>query len=69
MMIRIFWHSRTSICLLRLLRQKNGIQYAKIEDLAKYTSLIEEYLDYAYNGMQTPEEAMKGLADQAKMLQ
>lgn len=54
---------------IEALKTENGIQYAKIEDLAKYTSLIEEYLDYAYNGMQTPEEAMKGLADQAKMLQ
>lgn len=53
---------------IEALKTENGIQYAKIEDFAKYTSLIEEYLDYAYNGIKTPEEAMKGLAEQAKML-
>ena len=54
---------------IEALKTENGIQYAKIEDFAKYTSLIEEYLDYAYNGMKTPEEAMEGLAEQAKLLQ
>ncbi|MEG0687631.1 MAG: extracellular solute-binding protein, partial [Hungatella sp.] len=54
---------------IEALKSENGIQYAKIEDFAKYTSLIEEYLDYTYNGMKTPEEAMKELAEQAKMLQ
>lgn len=54
---------------IEALRTEHGIQYAKIEDMAKYTSLMEEYLDYVYNGIQTPEEAMKELAKQAKMLQ
>ena len=51
------------------LKTENGVQYPKIADLAKYTSLIEEYLDYVYNGMKTPEEAMAELAEQAQMLQ
>ncbi len=51
------------------LKTENGIQYAKIGDLAKYTSLIEEYLDYVYNGMGTPEDSMKRLEEQAKMLE
>lgn len=54
---------------IEALKTENGIQYAKIEDFAKYTSLIEEYLDYSYNGIKTPEDAMKGLAEQAKLLQ
>lgn len=54
---------------IEALKTENGIQYAKIEDLAKYTSLIEEYLDYTYNGMKTPQEAMQELAEQAKLLQ
>lgn len=51
------------------LKTENGVQYPKIADFAKYTSLIEEYLDYVYNGIKTPEEAMAELAEQAKMLQ
>lgn len=54
---------------IEALKKENGIQYAKIADLAKYTSLIEEYLDYVYNGMKTPEDAMKELAEQAKLLE
>lgn len=53
---------------IEALKTENGIQYAKIPDLAKYTSLIEEYLDYVYNGMKTPEDAMAELAEQTKML-
>ena len=54
---------------IEALKAENGIQYAKIADLSKYTSLIEEYLDYAYNGMMSPEEAMEGLAEQAALLE
>ena len=54
---------------IEALKTENGIQYAKIPDLAKYTSLIEEYLDYVYNGMKTPEDAMAELAEQTKMLE
>ncbi|MGB8453879.1 MAG: ABC transporter substrate-binding protein [Anaerocolumna sp.] len=54
---------------IEALKKENGIQYPKIEDLAKYTSLIEEHLDYTYNGMETPEEVLKKLAEQAKLLQ
>ena len=51
------------------LKLENGIQYAKITDFAKYISLIDEHLDYVYNGMQSPEEAMKNLAEQSKLLE
>lgn len=51
------------------LKKENGVQYPKIADLAKYTSLIDEHLDYVYNGIKTPEEAMKELAEQAELLQ
>lgn len=50
------------------LKLEKGIQYPKIKDYAKYISLIDEYLDYVYNGMKTPEEAMAELAKQAKDL-
>jgi ABC-type sugar transport system, periplasmic component len=50
------------------LKKENGIQYAKIENLANYTSLIDEHLDYVYNGIKTPEEAMKQLAEQSESL-
>ena len=54
---------------IEALKKENGIQYPKIADLAKYTSLIDEYLDYVYNGIKTPEESMKELADQTKLLE
>lgn len=54
---------------IEALKKENGVQYPKIADLAKYNSLIEEYLDYVYNGIKTPEDAMKELAEQAKLLQ
>lgn len=50
------------------LKTDNGIQYPKIEDLSKYTSLIEEHLDYAYNGMETPEDVLKKLKEQSELL-
>ncbi|WFR59501.1 ABC transporter substrate-binding protein [Anaerocolumna sp. AGMB13025] len=50
------------------LKTENGIQYPKIEDLSKYTSLIEEHLDYAYNGMETPEKVLKELKKQSDLL-
>ncbi len=53
---------------IEALKTENGIQYPKIEELSKYTSLIEEYVDYAYNGMETPEEVLKELTEQAKLL-
>ncbi len=51
------------------LKLEKGIQYPKITDLAKYNSLIESYLDYVYNGLATPEEAMENLAVEAELLQ
>lgn len=54
---------------IEALKTENGVQYATISDLAKYTSLIDEHLDYVYNGIQTPEEAMANLEKQAAALQ
>lgn len=53
---------------IEALKKENGIQYPKIEDLSKYTSLIDEYLDYAYNGIDSPETVMQELSEQAKLL-
>ena len=50
------------------LKTGNGIQYPQIADLAKYTSLIDEHLDYVYNGKMTPEDAMNALKQQASAL-
>lgn len=50
------------------LKLEKGIQYPKMKDYAKYVSLIDEHLDYVYNGTMTPEEAMQALAEQAKGL-
>lgn len=53
---------------IEAIKLERGIQYPKIKDYAKYVSLIDEYLDYVYNGTKTPEEAMSELAKQAKNL-
>lgn len=53
---------------IEALRTETGINYPKIAELAKYNSLIEEHLDYVYNGVMDPEAAMKALDDQAKYL-
>lgn len=50
------------------LKKENGIQYATIADLAQYTSLINEELDYVYNGSKTPEEAMAELKTRSETL-
>lgn len=47
---------------------EKGIQYPKMNDFAKYVSLINEHLDYVYMGTMTPEKAMEALAEQAKSL-
>ena len=54
---------------IEALKAENGIQYTKNENLSNYTSLMNEYLDYVYNGMQTPEEAMENLTKQSELLQ
>lgn len=54
---------------IEALRQENGILYPKIAEYSKYTSLIEEHLDYVYNGVMSPEDAMNLLYEQAKNLQ
>lgn len=51
------------------LREERGITYPKIKDLAKYNSLIEEHLDYVYNGVMSPEDAMNLLNEQAQILE
>lgn len=53
---------------IEALELEKGIQYPKIGDFAKYVSLIDEQLDYIYNGMKTPEEGLADLAEQAKGL-
>lgn len=53
---------------IEALKTENGIQYPKMGEYSKYVSLIEEHLDYVYNGNKTPEEAMKALEQQAKNL-
>ncbi|MFV0502383.1 MAG: extracellular solute-binding protein [Lachnospirales bacterium] len=53
---------------IEALKAENGILYPTINDLAKYTSLIEEHLDYVYNGIMTPEEAMTALKEQSETL-
>lgn len=50
------------------LKNENGIQYATIADLAQYTSLINEELDYVYNGSKTPEDAMAELKTRSETL-
>lgn len=50
------------------LKKENGIQYATIADLSQYTSLINEELDYVYNGSKTPEEAMTELKTRSETL-
>lgn len=53
---------------INALMLEKGVQYPQIADFAKYTSLINEYLDYVYNGTKTPDQAMKELKDQAASL-
>lgn len=53
---------------MEALKTSNGIAAPRMEDSAQYISLIEEYLDYVYNGSKTPEEAMNELQEQAEML-
>lgn len=54
---------------IEALKKENGVQYPKIADLTQYTTMIDEYLDYVYNGIMTPEDAMAQLAEQAATLQ
>lgn len=53
---------------IEALKMEKGIQYPQIKEYAKYVSLIDEHLDYVYNGTMTPEEAMAELAKQAANL-
>ncbi len=53
---------------IEALELEKGVQYPKMNDFAKYVSLINEQLDYVYNGMKTPEQAMADLASQSQGL-
>lgn len=53
---------------IEALKADKGVQYPKMEEAAKYTSLIDAYLDYVYNGTKTPKAAMDELQKQASTL-
>lgn len=54
---------------MEALKSGNGVQYPRLGDSAKYTSLIETTLDYVYNGTKTPEQALADLQKEASALQ
>lgn len=54
---------------IEALKTENGIQYPKMKEYSKYVALIEEHLDYVYNGTKTPKEAMEALDKQSKNLE
>lgn len=45
-----------------------GINYPIVPNYTEYASLIDEYLDYAYSGDKTPQEAINGLIEATKRL-
>jgi len=53
---------------IEALKADKGVQYPKMEESAKYTSLINAALDYVYNGSKTPKAAMDELQKQASTL-
>lgn len=53
---------------IEALKLGNGVQYPDNENYDRYVALIDEYLDYVYNGIMTPEEAMAELKTQADAL-
>ncbi|MEG0693148.1 MAG: ABC transporter substrate-binding protein [Oscillospiraceae bacterium] len=53
---------------MEALKVGNGVQYPRLADSAKYTSLIEAALDYVYNGTKTPEKALQDLQKEASAL-
>lgn len=53
---------------IEALKADNGIQYPKMQESAKYTALINQYLDFVYNGTKTPKDAMDALQQQASAL-
>jgi len=50
------------------LKTGNGVSAPKMAESAQYISLINEYLDYVYNGSKKPEQAMDELQAQALKL-
>ena len=53
---------------MEALKTGNGVAAPKMADAAQYTSFIEEYLDYVYNGSKAPEKAMDELQKMAESL-
>ncbi len=53
---------------IEALKADNGVQYPKMQESAKYTALINQYLDFVYNGTKTPKDAMDALQQQASAL-
>ena len=45
-----------------------GLNYPIVPNYTEYASLIDEYLDYAYSGSMTPEEAIAGLIEATNRL-
>lgn len=45
-----------------------GINYPIVPGYTEYASLIDEYLDYAYNGTMSPADALKGLEEATNRL-
>lgn len=54
---------------LEALKTGNGIPAPKMSYSAEYVSLINEYLDYVYNGTKTPSQAMQELQAEALKLE
>jgi len=50
------------------LKLEKGIQYPEMTDYDEYISMVNATLDSVYAGTQTPEEALKSLAEQSKNL-
>lgn len=51
------------------LKEEKGVQYPQMSDYDEYMNLVNSALDTVYAGNQTPEEALKSLADQSAGLQ
>lgn len=50
------------------LKEEKGVQYPQMTDYDEYMNLVNAALDTVYAGKQTPEEAMKQLAEQSSGL-
>ncbi len=50
------------------LKAENAVQFPAISNLSEYVAIIDEYLDYIYNGSMTPEEGLKELEQRANSI-